>query len=473
MTRKVTNVGATASTYSAHVTGLEGIKVTVEPSTLTLQSGERAEFEVTFTVPEGMQSGALAGQLTWSDGSHDARSPIVVGGMRNGAETWEARFDGPPTANGSPSEVAHSTAVTADGERLIVAGNSFPAGFGAFSPDFITAAYDPESGKELWSATYDGPVQGGDELSGFGLSPDGSTVFVAGSSSGDGTESDFVTIAYDTVTGEQRWMQRFDEKGLSDILAGLTVSPDGDTVFITGMAVRELSTDFATIAYDAATGEQEWISYFDGPGRDTEDPRDIAVSPDGSTVVVTGQSAGPEGSGLTNFGTVAYAADTGAELWSAQHDGPAHGIDLPTTVAVGETGTVFVSGSVADESNDWVTLAYDGTTGAELWTNSYDGVGASQDTPRSAVVSPDGATLVVTGNSDGVGTDGDYATVAYDPMTGERLWVALHAGTANSLDIAQGVTVTPDSSHVIITGFVDEQWVRPRLRDHRLLHGDG
>ena len=127
------------------------------------------------------------------------------------------------------------------------------------------------------------------------------------------------------------------------------MSPDGGLVFITGMATRELSTDFATIAYDAATGEQAWISYFDGPGQETEDPRDIAVSPDGSTVVVTGQSAGVEGSGLTNFGTVAYAAATGAELWSAQHDGPAHGIDLPTAVTIAETGTVFVSGRAARE----------------------------------------------------------------------------------------------------------------------------
>ena len=78
--------------------------MTVEPSTLTLQPGERAEFRVTFTVPEDLQSGALAGQLTWSDGSHTVRSPIVVRGARNGAETWEARFNGAPTAAGNPAD---------------------------------------------------------------------------------------------------------------------------------------------------------------------------------------------------------------------------------------------------------------------------------------------------------------------------------------------------------------------------------
>src|SRR6185436_13394031 len=83
VTRSVTNVGTAASTYTAQVTGLEGLTVTVEPSTLTLQPGQSAAFTLTLTVPEGTQSGALAGQLTWSDGTHDVRSPIVVRGLRN------------------------------------------------------------------------------------------------------------------------------------------------------------------------------------------------------------------------------------------------------------------------------------------------------------------------------------------------------------------------------------------------------
>lgn len=455
VSRTVTNVGDAASTYTAAVTGLEGLDVTVQPSTLTLEPGQSADFTVTLGVPEGTQAGALAGQLTWSDGSHTARSPIVVRGLRNGAESWEARFDGPSNSVGRPSDIAVGSALTPDGQRLIVAGNSYPAGFGAFQPDYIVAAYDPTSGDELWSARYDGPLRSFDELTGFSLSPDGSTAFVTGSSAGDGTLSDFTTIAYDTATGAQRWIQRFDERGEGDSAAALAVSPDGGLVFVTGMANREVGWDYATIAYDAATGEQAWISYYDGPGHSTEDPRDLAVSPDGSTVVVTGQSAGVEGTGLTNWGTVAYDAETGAERWAVQHDGPANGMDLPTTLTIGATGTVFVSGSDAAESNDWTTTAYDGATGEELWTSAYDGEAAGQDTPRTSIMTPDGKALIVTGNSDGIGTDSDYATIAYDPATGEQLWTARLVGTANTLDIAQGLTVTPDSRHVFITGFLD------------------
>ncbi|WP_162564190.1 MULTISPECIES: S8 family serine peptidase [Microbacterium] len=461
VTREVTNVGATASTYRAEVTGLEGLEVSVEPSTLTLQPGESARFAVTLAVPEGASTQALAGQLTWTDGDHTVRSPIVVRGARNGSETWEARFDGTPNAFGDASDVAFGTEVTPDGARLIVAGNSYPAGFGTFSPDFVTAAYDPATGEELWSKTYDGPVQGGDELSGFGLSPDGSKVFVAGTSSGDGTESDYLTIAYDAVSGEQLWLQRFDEKGLGDLVSGLTTSPDGKLVFVTGYVTKEQSLDYATIAYDAATGERKWISYFDGPVQGTEDARDIAVSPDGTTVVVTGQSTGPEGTGLAVFGTVAYDAVTGAQLWAEQYSGPAHWLDVATTVAIGTDGTVFVTGSSTADSSDWTTIAYDGATGDELWTSRYDGPGAATEAPRTSIVSPDGATLVVTGNSDGVAGDADYATIAYDTATGAQRWVARQNGSAvNSMDISQAVTVTPDGRHVIVSGFIEDSVAR-------------
>jgi hypothetical protein len=452
VTREVTNVGTTASTYSAEVTGMAGIDVTVEPSSLTLQPGQSAEFDVVFSVPEGMQSGPLAGHLAWSDGSHEVRSPIVIQGLRNGSESWEARFNGASTPYGEADDTAFDMAVTPDGERLVVAGSSFPAGPGTLSPDFSTAAYDPATGEELWSASYEGPVQGYDEVHGFGLSPDGSVVFVAGTSVGEGTGSDFVTIAYDSVTGERLWLTRHDGTGASDDVGGLVVSPDGATVFVTGLSAQAESLDYATIAYDAATGEEQWISHYDGPGQGTEDPRDIAVSPDGAIVVVTGQSRGPDGSGLTDFGTVAYAADSGAELWADTYDGSRHGIDVAGSVVVGPTGTVFVSGSATEQSTDWVTIAYDGASGERQWTSSYDGEGTSTDVPRALAMAPDGETLVVVGNSWGDGTGSDYATVAYDSATGQQRWASRHDGSASGLDIGLAVTVMPDGGHVVVTG---------------------
>lgn len=78
VTRTVTDVGS-AGTYTVAVDAPPGIDVTVNPSTLTLESGESATYEVTFeTLPIVIMNDWTFGSLTWNDGSHNVRSPIAV-----------------------------------------------------------------------------------------------------------------------------------------------------------------------------------------------------------------------------------------------------------------------------------------------------------------------------------------------------------------------------------------------------------
>jgi subtilisin family serine protease len=76
--RKVTNVGSVAATYTASTTGLSGITATVSPSSLTLNPGETKPFTVTFTRTTAALNAYTGGQLTWTDGTHTVRSPIVI-----------------------------------------------------------------------------------------------------------------------------------------------------------------------------------------------------------------------------------------------------------------------------------------------------------------------------------------------------------------------------------------------------------
>ena len=78
VTRKVTNVGGAAATYTASVAGMSGVGVTVSPASLTLEAGEIGEFEVTFTTTTATLTAYTGGQLTWSDGTHNVRIPLVV-----------------------------------------------------------------------------------------------------------------------------------------------------------------------------------------------------------------------------------------------------------------------------------------------------------------------------------------------------------------------------------------------------------
>ncbi|XP_062176479.1 subtilisin-like protease SBT1.6 [Alnus glutinosa] len=81
--RTVTNVGPNRSVYVARVEAPKGVTVTVKPTTLAFTAGvTKRSFVVTVTADTRNlvldDSGAVFGSLSWSDGTHVVRSPIVV-----------------------------------------------------------------------------------------------------------------------------------------------------------------------------------------------------------------------------------------------------------------------------------------------------------------------------------------------------------------------------------------------------------
>ncbi|MBF8186824.1 S8 family serine peptidase [Nonomuraea sp. K274] len=449
VTREVTNVGRGKATYTAAVTGLDGVTTTVTPDRLTLRPGQTKSFKVSFTGATAPLNGYLGGQLTWSDRRHDVRIPLVV---RPVQETWGAVYGG-----AGATDTAEYTALDPKGERLYVAGASYEAVPGVFKPRFGIVAYDAATGAEAWNATYVGPGGTSDEPSGIEVSPDGSKVFVTGLSEGDGTKGDGATIAYEAATGKELWVARHNGAANAvDHANALAVAPDGKSVYVTGFESLGVGgkDDYFTIAYDAETGRQSWLTHFDGPGAGTDDPRAIKVGPDGSKVFVTGQSRGV-GTGLTDWGTVAYDAATGEQLWTAMHNGTSNGIDISTQITPGADGkAIYVSGTEGNTGTgtDLTTIAYDTATGTELWTGRYDGPAHKTDTVRGSALAPDGGRLYVIGNTEGAGTQADYTTVAYDTATGRQLWAGRHNGPLNGMDIPKDVAVTPDGGRVVVTG---------------------
>ena len=76
--RKVTNVGSAAAMYNAAVVAPAGFTVTVSPSSFSIASGATQAFDVTITRTTATLNSYAFGSLTWSDGTHIVRSPIVV-----------------------------------------------------------------------------------------------------------------------------------------------------------------------------------------------------------------------------------------------------------------------------------------------------------------------------------------------------------------------------------------------------------
>jgi dienelactone hydrolase len=77
------------------------------------------------------------------------------------------------------------------------------------------------------------------------------------------------------------------------------------------------------------------------------------------------------------------------------------------------SGNVYVTGySYGGDANyDYATIKYD-TNGNQLWSAPYNGTGNSEDYAFALVADKSG-NIYVTGQSMGVGTNFDYATIKY------------------------------------------------------------
>ncbi|MEA2521037.1 MAG: hypothetical protein QOI81_683, partial [Actinomycetota bacterium] len=155
------------------------------------------------------------------------------------------------------------------------------------------------------------------------------------------------------------------------------------------------------------------------------------------------------------YATVAYDDSTGTELWVKRYNGTGNADDIAWALGVSPDGSeVFVTGqsSGSGSETDYATVAYDAVTGTEVWVRRYNGPGNYIDTAHALGVSPDGSEVFVTGASAGSSGAADYATVAYDASTGTKLWVGRYNPAGNYDVQATALGVNPDGSEVVVTG---------------------
>jgi DNA-binding beta-propeller fold protein YncE len=212
--------------------------------------------------------------------------------------------------------------------------------------------------------------------------------------------------------------------------------------------------DYVTIAYATGTGATVWGKSYIGPGNSSDYGYSVAVSPDSSKVFVTGESYGGSSTGY-DYATIGINATTGGSLWLRRYNGPGSSTDSGQSVVVSPDGSkVFVTGYSEGESTyyDYATIAYDAVTGVELWAARFSRSPDSDDEPWSLAVSPDGSRVFVTGFSTGPTSQRDWATVAYDAITGTPVWVKRHNGPAKQDDNASDLAVSPDGTTLFVVG---------------------
>jgi Beta-propeller repeat len=203
---------------------------------------------------------------------------------------------------------------------------------------------------------------------------------------------------------------------------------------------------FATTAPPLGPVTQAWVARYNGPGNLDDGGHAIAGDNSGN-VYVTG---GSHGSGTDlDYATIKYDS-AGQQQWVARYNGPANGWDRAAAIARDSAGNIYVTGqSLGLGTNyDYATVKYD-SAGQEQWVTRYNGPGNGED--DAVAIATDGSgNVYVTGVSLGLGTGYDYATIKYD-SAGQEQWVARYNGPANSGDYARAIAVD-SSGNVYVTG---------------------
>ncbi|MFA5862083.1 MAG: PQQ-binding-like beta-propeller repeat protein, partial [Candidatus Thermoplasmatota archaeon] len=355
----------------------------------------------------------------------------------------------------------------------------------------------------VWVETFSNP--GGQNGSCMGLNvPQGaavgpSDVYVTGYSCDSNDHglagNDIFTIAYDQATGAQRWVARYSGPGapgdaIGDSGWGVAVSPAGDRVYVTGGQNGGLGSgpsgdfrfvsDYVTIAYDAATGNQLWVASYHGPAAGPDEAEQIAVSEDGLRVFVTGESQAPDvdgRSGGSEVATISYDAQTGAQDWVFRHrvsTAPPQPGDRNNAIGVSSLAVhgsrVYTAGAYAlsGVGAGYEILALlddrDAHEGRLLWAASSDPAINYRLARDSLAITPSG--VILTGStSSTVGppdtcppqqtsgaANSQYATVALDPDTGAIRWSATYAGQTGGNNAAFSLAANPSGDRVFVTG---------------------
>jgi hypothetical protein len=353
----------------------------------------------------------VTGDVEQSTDTRAART--IAYDTADGSVVWTANIDVPANREIIPRRII----VDPDGTRVFVTGaRTGTHGSGDFW-DYDTVAYAAATGTRLWKAIFDGPAHGGDTPEGLGVSPDGSKVFVTGTSKdGGANDRDFVTIAYRADDGSPQWTSRY-SVGADNFAVGLVVSPDGSTVYVAGYgrAAINLPHDYELVAYRSGTGTQTGTAEY--AGGDDDYSSSVAISGDGSHVFLTG-------TGGQDFLTVAFDTSTLVPLWSSRYDGK-HGFDGANAITVSpDGGRVYVTGESEKggiacfgdvASTAYATVSYAADSGDPLWVSRYPGLRRDPDQAEQIAVSPGGSSVFVSGNSDFGCRGSDVATLDYTP----------------------------------------------------------
>ncbi len=222
-----------------------------------------------------------------------------------------------------------------------VSGNIYLTGF-SYVPslghrDMTTVKYN-SSGIRRWFSSYsltDNSDEGGNSIS---IDASGN-VYVTGYTESSNSESDYLTIKYDSLGG-LFWSARYG--GNSDDKAYTVAVDILGNVIVNGSVNRGdpwTTWDYGTIKYNSA-GVIQWVSTYNGTGNWADEATGMILDNAGN-VYVTGYSVGV--GSYEDYATVKYNS-SGVQQWCAIYNGSGNHNDEAYSITIDISGNVYVTG---------------------------------------------------------------------------------------------------------------------------------
>lgn len=364
-------------------------------------------------------------------------SVLVINIKSVNSQVWAQRY------NGTADSTDNAAAMTVDASgNIYVTGLTLSAGGAHY--DIVTIKYNAD-GNILWLQKYNGPADSTDYPGALVVDPSGN-VYVAGSSYGIGSKSDFVVLKYNS-SGVQQWVQRYNGPANDgDNSYGLAVDASGN-VYVTGSSYGGASSyDYYTIKYNSA-GVQQWAQRYNGTGNSFDSPSSIAVDNSGN-VYIAGYSTGV-GTGY-DYLTIKYNS-AGVQQWEQRYNGTGNSTDNVFSLKIDGSANVYITGfsGGSGSGNDYLTIKYN-TAGVQQWLQRYNGTGNGSDIARGLVVD-DSGNVYISGYTTGSTSGADMTTIKYN-SGGIQQWLQIYNGIGNSNDEVYALT-KDGSGNIYVTGF--------------------
>jgi uncharacterized delta-60 repeat protein len=268
------------------------------------------------------------------------------------------------------------------------------------------------------------------EMRGMVVSPTGN-VFVTGSN------GDYSTVKFNS-SGNFQWERRYNG-GLNDYPNDIKIDSD-ENVYVTGSSNGVSSSIALTIKYNSS-GDSLWSNIYTHQNFPYNYAQEIILDDNGEMYVAIHYYAGSsEGNELIKLN------NSGVYQWAYNYKS----FCQPTSIKEDTQGNIYLTGFGGREQSMWdyITMKCD-SSGNILWLKTYDGPANGAEQASDLEIDNLG-NVYVTGGSNGIGTDYDFATIKYDP-SGNEQWVVRYNSPAFGSDIASYMSVDQDGN-VYVSG---------------------